>query len=171
MAEKNKSNKLVSILIILIALLVVGAGVVIALLVTGRNDETSSENSTSQGGIIGYEVNASVITSGDVAFSQPEGVAVRFKPVASSTDGINFECEIGNSLANTLDMYIDMYTSEGEQIYISGLMKPGEGITSFKTNQQMPQGSYDVTLVLTLVEDDHSTLHAQSMVALTLMVG
>lgn len=173
MAEKNKS-KLAPILIILMLALLIAAGVIIALLISGKdsgNSDDSSLNFTPGSGI-GYEINASVITSGDIAFSQPEGVAVRFKPLAISNDGINFDCEIGNSLANKLDMYIDIYSDVAatDQLYISGLMRPGEGITSFKARHEMPKGNYDVVLVLTLVEDDHSTLHAQSIVALTLNV-
>lgn len=171
MAEKQKGSKLIVIVIILMVVLLAAAGVIIALLVKGGGNETSSEIYTSERGF-GYEVTASVITSGDVAFSQPEGVGVRYKPVAVSTDGWNFECEIGSSLANKLDMYIDMYSDiqAQDQIYVSGLMRPGEGITSFTAKHEMPKGQYDVVLVLTLVEDDHKTLHAQSVVALTLSV-
>ena len=171
MAEEKKSNKLILIVIILMVILLVAAGVIIALLVTGGNNETSSEIYNSETGF-GYEVTASLITSGEIAFSQPEGVAVRFSPYASSTDGLNFKCEIGNSLANTLDMYIEIYADMQAQdkVYGSGLMRPGEGITSFKALHEMPKGSYDVVLVLTLVEDDHKTIHNQSTVALILSV-
>lgn len=171
MAEKSKSNKsLIVIVIILLVLLLAAAGVVIVLLAKGEPG-TPSTTFTSEYGI-GYELNAEVITSGDVAFSQPDGVAVRFNTAARSSDGYNFTCEIANSRANTLDMYIDIYwdASYEDELYLSGLMRPGEGITTFKTNRQIPSGTYDVVLVPTLMEDDHKTIHAQSAVALTLVV-
>lgn len=174
MAEKEKKkNVLVPILIIVLVLVIAAAAVIIVKLL-GREDESTSLNWTSENGI-GYEVNAKVYTSGDIAYSQPEGVAIRFKTVATSDNGTDFACEIGNSTANMLDMYIDIYDDiamEPEnEIYLSGLMRPGEQITSFKTNRQMPKGSYDVVLVTTLVEEDHKTIHAQSSVALTLIVN
>lgn len=174
MAEKEKKkNVLVPILIIVLIVVVAAAAVVIIKLLGKENGGESGPNYTSENGI-GYEINAQVYTSGDIAYSQPEGVAVRFKTVATSSDGTNFACEIGNSTANKLDMYIDLYDDiamETEnEIYLSGLLRPGEQITSFKTSRQMPKGSYDIVLVVTLVEDDHKTIHAQSSVALTLIV-
>ena len=172
MAEKQKSNKLIVVVIILMVILLAAAGVIIVMLAKG-GDNTSSEIYNSETGF-GYELNAEVLTSGDKAFSQTEGVAIKFKTVARSADGINFSCQIGNSTANALDMYIDIYEntdfSEEGRIYVSGLMRPGEGITSFKALKQMPSGNYDVVLIPTLIEDDHKTIHAQSSVALTLMV-
>lgn len=171
MAEKEKKkNVLVPILIVVLIVVIVAAAVIVLKLLN-KEDDTTSLNYTSENGI-GYELNATVLTSGDVAVSQPEGVAIRFKPAASSTDGENFACEIANSYANKLDMYIDIYldASYEDEIYLSGLMRPGEGITSFKTNRVMSKGTYDVVLVATTVEDDHKTLRGQTSVALTLIV-
>lgn len=170
MAEKSKSNKLVVIVIILLVLLLAAAGVVVVLLAKG-DENTSSLDYTSTDGI-GYEINAVVITSGDVAVSQPEGVGIRFNTAARSSDGWTFTCEIGNSTANQKDIYIDIYWDDSfeDELYLSGLMRPGQGITSFKTNRQIPSGVHEVVLVPTLVEDDHKTLIGQSAVVLTLFV-
>lgn len=172
MAEEKKKNKaLVPILIIVLVLVIVAAGVVILKLLNKEDESANSLNYTSENGI-GYELNAVVLTSGDIAVSQPDGVAIRFKPIARSADGENFSCEIANSFANKLDIYIDIYTdaSYEDEIYLSGLLRPGEGITSFKTNRKMSSGTYDVVLVPTTVEDDHKTIAAQSAVYLTLVV-
>lgn len=171
MAEKSKSNKsLIVIVIILLVLLLAAAGVVIVILANGESG-TPSTTFTSENGI-GYELNATVLTSGEIAFSQPEGVAIKFNTAAKSTDGYNFTCKIGNSLANTLDMYVDIYwdASYEDELYLSGLMRPGEGITTFKSNREIPKGTHEVVLVPTLMEDDHKTIHAQSAVALYLIV-
>lgn len=171
MAEEKKKNKLVLVLIIVLVVVIAAAGIIIWQLLNREGDDTTSLNYTSENGI-GYEINATVLTSGDLTVSQPDGVAIRFKPMAVSSDGENFGCEIANSYANALDMYIDIYVdaSYEEEIYLSGLMRPGEGITSFKTNRVMSKGTYDVVLVATTVEDDHKTIHGQTSVALTLVV-
>ena len=168
--EKKKNKALVPILLIILIVVIVAAAVVIIKLLTKEDDKPDTASGNWIG--IGYEQNATILTSGEIAFSQPEGIGIRFNPLATSADGENFNCEIANSYANTLDMYIDIYTdgTYEEEIYISGLMRPGEGITYFKTNRVMSKGTYDVVLVLTLVEDDHKTIHSQSNVALTLYV-
>lgn len=167
--EKKKNKALVPILLIILIVVIVAVGIIVIKLLTKEDDKpTTSGNWIG----IGYEQNATILTSGEIAYSQPEGIAVRFNPLAVSADGENFECEIANSYGNTLDMYLDIYVDlvDMEEIYLSGLMRPGEGITHFKTNRVMPKGTYDVVLVLTLVEDDHQTIHSQSNVALTLYV-
>lgn len=174
MAEKKK-NALVPILIILVVVLLAAAGVIITLLVTGKEETPSGPKYTSEFGI-GYEINASVITSDvEPTSSQGRGVAVRYRQSADSTNGWDFNCEIGNSTANALDMYLALYEAgediySQEPVYVSGLLRPGEGITHFKTNREMPKGSYDVVAAFTLVEDDHKTLYAQSLVYLTFRV-
>lgn len=169
--SEKKKNVLVPILIIILIVVIVAAAVVILKLLNKEEGDERSLNYTSENGI-GYELNATVLTSGDVALSQPDGVGVSFYTAAKSTDGINFECEIGNSLANKLDMYIDIYldASYEDEIYLSGLLRPGEGIKSFKSKFQLAPGAYDVVLVLTLVEDDHKTINGQSAVSLTMIV-
>ena len=176
MAEEKKKNKFVPILITILSLIIVAAGVIILLLLKKQGESGNSLNYTSENGI-GYEINATVITS-DVEFatSQGDGIAVKYKPSAISSDGWEFDCEMGNSTGNKLDMYLAIYESDQdltsqEPIYLSGLLKPGEGITHFKTNRKMPSGSYDVVLAFTLVEDDHQTLHGQSLVYLTFRVS
>lgn len=172
MAEKEKKkNVFVPILIIILVVVIAAAAVVILKLLNKDGDTESGLNYTSENGI-GYEMNAVILTSGDIAVSQPDGVALRFNPIARSTDGENFTCEIANSLANKLDIYLDIYFDANyeDEIYLSGLLRPGEGITSFKTKRVMPKGTYDVVLVPTTVEDDHKTITGQSSVYLTLIV-
>lgn len=176
MAEsEKKKSKLVPILIIILIVVIAAATFVIVKLLDKQNGGESGLNYTSENGI-GYEINAQVLTS-DVEFatSQGDGIAVKYKPSAISSDGYEFDCSIGNSNGNKLDMYLAIYESdqdlnEQEPVYLSGLLRPGEGITHFKTNRKMPSGSYDVVLAFTLVEDDHKTLHGQSLVYLTFRV-
>lgn len=172
MAEnEKKKNKFVPILITILALIIVAAGVVILLLLKKQGEGGNSLNYTSENGI-GFEGTAVVLTSGEAAVEQPAGVGITMSTTATSTDGINFNCKIGNPLTNAYDMYVAIYADlEEEPIYLSGLFHPGEGLTSFKTNTKVPSGTYEVVLCLTLVEEDHKTLARQSNVSLHLIVS
>lgn len=171
MAEKSKSNKLVVIVIILLVLILAAAGVVIVMLAKG-GDDTSSPGFTFEYGI-GFEGNAVVLTSGEAAVTQPDGLGITLQPVATSSDGINFSCKIGNPLSNKYDMYVALYEDfdSEDPIYLSGLFHPGEGLTTFNTNTKVPSGNYETILVITLVEEDHKTLVRQSNVFLNLVVS
>lgn len=172
MAEKEKKeNVLVPILIIVLVVIIAAATVIILKLLNKEGDGGNSLNYTSENGI-GFEGTAVVLTSGEAAVEQPAGVGVTMSTTATSTDGINFNCKIGNPLANKYDMYVAIYNDLAEEpIYLSGLFSPGQGITSFKTNTKVPSGIYDVVLCLTLVEEDHKTLARQSNVSLHLIVS
>ena len=99
-------------------------------------------------------------------------MALQFKNTAFSSDGRHFTCEIGNSIKNNYDMFINIYkdSSLQEQILLTGLIPPGQGIESFESEIQLDPGTYEALLVLTQVKDDHATLHAQLNVVLTLEV-
>lgn len=170
--EKKKNKLLVPILITVLALIIVAAGVVILLLLKKQGEGGNSLNYTSENGI-GYEGNAVVLTSGEAAIEQPEGIAITMQPIATSSDGINFECVIGNPLYNKYDMYVALYDEDNDEepLYLSGLIRPGEGLTMFSLKNALTPGNHEMVLVLTLVEEDHKTLIRQSDVFLTLRVS
>ena len=99
-------------------------------------------------------------------------MSLRYQKTAYSSDGVNFKCEIGNSSANDYDMYINIYKDPEltEQILLTGLIPPGSKITEFESEIPLAPGTYNTTLVLTQVEDDRSTFHAQLMITLDLVV-
>ena len=148
--EEKKSSKAVIILLIILILLLLVIGVVVVFFLKKDNAPMPEEGN---GGIIQYE--AGVVNLEDaqkvmdeLAESAKNGnMIVSYKNYAFSNDGTHFECTINNNIGNNYDMYINIYkdSSFEEQILLTGL-------------------------VLTQVEDDHSTLHAQSMVVLRLVV-
>lgn len=87
-------------------------------------------------------------------------ISIAHKSQAVSTDGENFECYIENGIDNNYDMYINIYkdTTAQEQILLTGLIPPGKGISSFKSEIKLEKGIYHALLVITQVEDDHETI-------------
>lgn len=99
-------------------------------------------------------------------------ISLEYKNIAVSGNGTDFDCYIANSLDNTADMYIGIYTDATyeEELYLTQLMKPGSGITSFECNKKLGPGHHDAVLVFTLVEDDHETIRTQTSVTYSLNV-
>lgn len=175
--EKKSSNKTVVILLIIVIVLLLAGGVTFFLL----NGKKPAETETSGGKQIPLEVNAGVLNPDKMKEwnesilrdMEDNQIPIAFSPTAISTDGTNFTCEIGNPPGAKYLMYLDMYSdvSLSEEVYLSGLLQPGQGITSFTTTKAFPKGETDIVLVFTTVQDDRQTLVAQTMVALTLAVG
>lgn len=178
MAEETKSSnkKIIIILIIIIVLLLAGGAVFFIM----NNNRSGTESDTTSGKQIPLEINAGVLT-GDKLKEWNESVLrdmedtqipMVFSPTAISKDGKNFSCEIGNPPGAKYYMYLDMYsdTTLSEEIYLSGLLDAGQGITTFQTNKTFPKGETDIVLVFTTVREDRQTIVAQTMVYLTLQV-
>lgn len=180
MAETKKSSKktIIILLVIIIALLVLGGAVLIFAL--NRSDNENGSQSESTGKQIPLEVTAGVLSPdklkewNEQALKEMEDnqIPIIYSPTAKSEDGVNFTCDIGNPEGAKYYMYLDLYadTSLEEEVYLSGLIEPGKGITSFTTNRAFPQGETDAVLVFTTVQDDMKTIVAQTMVVLTLSV-
>ena len=92
---------------------------------------------------------------------------------AVSEDGKTFTCYIANSEYNEYDMFIALYTDlsgETDPIYLSGLMRPGEAFREITLDEALDKGTHSVYLVFTQMEDDHSTIHGQSIVGIDMQV-
>ena len=181
-SEKKSSNKIIVILLLIIILLLIGGGVTAFVLLNNSDtgDDLPSAPVTS-GRQIPLEVNAGVLppdqlkawNESALAEAQDTQIPVSFATAATSTDGVNFTCQIGNPPGAKYYMYLDIYADATleEEVYLSGLLEPGKGITSFTTYRAFPKGNTDAVLVFTTVKDDMQTLVAQTMVELTLQVG
>lgn len=174
---KKSSNKTVVIILIIVIILLLAGGAVFFIL----NANKSPESESTGGKQIPLEISAGVLSPDQLknwneqALKEAEDnqIPVIYTPTATSTDGVNFECEIGNPTGAKYYMYLDLYsdTSLEEEIYLSGLIEPGKGITSFSTSKTFPKGETDTVLVLTTVREDQKTIVAQTMVVLTLQVS
>lgn len=173
MAEtKKSSNRTVIIILIIVIVLLLAGGATFFIL----NANKPAEETTSSGGIA-YEANVGMIKPNeDLAEKLKEGVGDRiplhFSTTAVSSDGENFKCVLGNPDGAQYDIYFDIYADNDctDQIYLSGLIAPGSQLEGFTSKKTFPKGTQDVVLVITQVEDDHNTLHLQTMVTLTLVV-
>lgn len=181
--EKKSSNKkVIIILLIIVIVLLIGGGVTALVLLNGsRGSGESNSMPTMSNGQIPLEVNAGVLSPDQMAEWNSEAlqqaednqIPINYAPIANSVDGKNFACEIGNPDGAKYYFYLDLYsdTTLSEEVYLSGLIPPGRGVTSFQTNKEFPKGETDAVLVITTVQDDRSTIVAQTMVVLTLNVG
>lgn len=175
---KKSSNKtIVIILIIIIMLLLVGGGAAAFVLINNANSGESSDSEALGAGGIGYETNVGMVKPNeDLAEKLKEGtedrIPLHFSTNAISSDGENFKCVLGNPDGARYDIYFDLYADADctEQLYLSGLIAPGTQLEGFVSKQKIPEGTHDAVLVVTQVEDDHKTLHLQTMVVLTLNV-
>lgn len=176
MANETKSSnkKIIIILVIIIVLLLAGGA---AFFIINANKKPAEQGALTSDGTIPYAANVGMVKPNeDLAEKLKEGVEDRiplhFATTATSKDGENFKCVLGNPQGAKYDIYFDLYADEEctEQMYISGLVPPGSQIESFKSNKKFPKGTQDVVLVVTTVEEDHKTLHLQTRVYLTLVV-
>lgn len=178
--EKKSSKTVIILLIVLILLLLVGGAVTIIFLLNKDGKETANAEETTNP-LIQYDGAAVVLNEDDYKTRMEqlykeaaEGqLTVQYKTTAISSDGTHFQCEIGNSSANHYDMYFNIYLDDTlqDQILLTGLFPPGSGIEEFESEIPLDPGQYKAVLVFTQVKDDHATIHAQSMVYLTLAVG
>lgn len=170
--EKSPKKKLVAVVLVIILLLALGAVVFLFL----RGQEEKPE----EGAGLSYEGNAHTVTDEktlqelvDEMMAKDGQMALEYSPAASSSDGKNFSCNIVNSVKNQYDMYLGIYSDDGltDELYLTQLIRPGDGIGSFTTSRELEKGSHSCILVFTQVEDDHQTIHSQVKVVYTLSVS
>ena len=153
-------------IIILLAMLIVLLAVVLAV-VLGRSGELRElgDNPVPK---IGYASEATVLLDQDslqaamdaaMENARNSNVGLRYKNNAYSTDGINFECLIANSSANIYDMFLTIYADAEltDQIFLSGLVRPGSGFEKITLEHALESGDHRVYVALTQVDTDEET--------------
>lgn len=171
--KKQSSNKrfIIILLIIFLLILLIGGFLLLKFLRKEPAEEPTSKKE------IPYAVDVGLITSGttfdDIREDADKVIPLSYSPYLVSSDGINFDCNIGNPLGAVYDMYFDFYTdlTFEHQIYLTGLVPPGSKLQKITSNIQFPEGQRDIIMVVTTVADDHSTLIAQQNIVLTITVG
>ncbi len=180
MAEEKKSSNKTLIIILMIVIILLLAGGITAFVLLNANKEPT-ESTKMPGGQIPMEITAGVLDPDTIEDwneqalkeAKDNQIPISYSPTANSVDGKNFACVIGNPEGAPHYFYVDLYsdTSLEEQVYLSGLIEPGRGLTTFTTNKTFPKGETDAVLVITTVDDDMKTMVAQTMVYLTLVVS
>jgi hypothetical protein len=185
MAKKKKKKKLrvgrLVLFLVLILVIVALVGTVLYLLL-GKGKGGSSENpteATTESRVLGYE--SGVVTSGDSLQSKvdemyskaAEGYAgLEYQNTMTSNDGEHFTCYIANSLTNRYDMFVAIYVGDDltNELYLSGLIPIGSAMENFTAEKKLASGTYNGTIVMTQVESDNATMHAQVSYAVTITV-
>lgn len=177
-----KKNNTLIIAIIVAAVVIVAGLVTVIVLLLGREDTpVDPVEKNFSGGQILYEPGIIALNQEDLqkAFDEAlqktkEGyITVEFNNWAESDDGKNFKCYLGNAAENTYDVYFNMYLDStlSQQLLLTGLIPPGSGIDTFTSEVRLDPGEYEAVLVLTQVEDDHSTIHSQTNLGIRLVVN
>lgn len=161
----------------------VGMAGALAFVLTNQNQDTPEpvQESTAQP-MLSYASGLTVIDEDSMESAVQEAInkmgqiAVSYKGQATSENGKDFSCYIANSKANEYDMYIGIYEAgketdpDTDPLFVSGLMKPGEAFESITLDRTLDPGTYECTLSMTLVADDHQTLKGQALLGYTLEV-
>ncbi|MDE6580438.1 MAG: hypothetical protein K2K41_07890 [Ruminiclostridium sp.] len=185
--EKKKKKKFLIIIIIIMAAVILLLGGAVVMLLLGDNEQAPNPNPSQDNhpyfnnGQLSYDDNAFAFDQDalqsqlDALYQKVEDgyISISHKNEAVSHDGEYFECYIQNGIDNKYDMFINIYkdNTAQEQLLLTGLIRPGEGIDHFKSEIKLKPGKYEALLVITQVEDDHETLRdAQLFLALHLTV-
>ena len=106
----------------------------------------------------------------DMMANQDE-IALLYKNDASSTDGVNFDCYIGNSALNTTDIYIEIFADSEmtDRIFLSKLLRPGTRFETIALEHPLEPGSHQVYASFTQVDTVDGELTAVGNAVVTLM--
>jgi len=194
MAEGKKDSKskiIIIVLVVIIVLMVAGSITAFILLNNNNNENQVADNNNivttepdskpenSNPLKLNYDAAAVALDENglekqiDEMRKNSEGnVSLEYKNEAQSTNGMDFECYLANSELNSEDMFIAVFTDANmtDQIYLSGLLKPGTSIQSFKSEIPFDKGSHSAVCMFTTVGDDHETMTSQLAVELKLIV-
>ena len=193
MAEEKKDAKskvIIIVLIIIIVLLAAGIGIGAVFVLSEKEEPVITAQMTSEADIGKTNDNPLVLDYDSSAVALDEEslskiveelrekakngyVNLKFKNLATSTDGKHFDCYLGNSEGNIYDMFFNIYTDAtlSEQIFLSGLVSPGNVIESFESEIKLDPGEYSAMILFTSVSDDHQTMISQVPVEITLLVN
>ncbi len=183
MAEETKTannQKRIILLLVLVIIVLVATGGALAF--HFLNQEQPTEDGGGDAPELGYAEGTTVVRDenalqkalDDMAAKVAKGsMVLEYEADAYSVNGKDFKCYLANAPENTYDMYFDMYNGSNidEQLFLSGLLKPGQALDKIELNTALSDGDHSAVLFFTTVEDDHKTLHSQISVTMNLHVG
>ena len=168
MEEKpqSKSNQK-WIIILLLLLLIVVMGGVLAVVLNRDGGQDISDDATPK---IGYadatvamdEATLQAAMDEEMRKAAEGNVALRYKNNAYSDDGVTFKCYIANSSVNLYDMFLTIYADAEmtDQVYLSGLVRPGNGFEEITLDHALPSGTTTVYVAVTLVDTEEDGTQA-----------
>lgn len=160
--KKGSSQKVIIIVgvIVIVALL----GAVIFLLSQRQQTNIDDGNASA----IGYASGAKTMLDQDSLQAAIDeamqnaldgNVGLQYQNDAYSKDGKTFSCRIVNSDANIYDMFLTIFADSQltDQIFLSGLVRPGDGFEEITLDRALEAGSHTVYVALTQVDTDKET--------------
>lgn len=169
----QKNNRLVVILLAVIVVLLAAVLGMFVLKGEDKSEETPKLTYAAEGITATKDVNALQAAVNEAyAKTNQKSLTVSYQRTATSSDGQNFKCYIGNAKVNLLDLYIGLYADPEytDQLYLSGLIRPGEAFESITLDRKLPPGNHDVYVAYTQVEEDLETIHGQAFVQMEFVV-
>lgn len=133
---------------------------------TGNQEPTPADRPTvGEDGRIGYATDGVVATDPEtlqdqvdkmIEQSKEPGVALEYKNMLVSDDGVNFTCYLGNSADNPYDMFFTIYADQAltDELYLSELLRPGTRFEQIAFQRKLDPGTYTGYLVHTQVKDE-----------------
>ena len=94
---------------------------------------------------------------------------------AFSKDGVNFSCLLSNAPSNQYDLYFDLYADAEltDEIFLSGLLKPGTALEEIALTHALPVGTTPVYVSFNQVDTDeegNQTIINQTLVMVDFIV-
>lgn len=106
--------------------------------------------------------------------SRQPGIGLQYVNDAYSSDGIHFDCSIGNPDNNEYDMFIAVYRDieMNDLLYLSQLLRPGEKFEHIALDKPLEKGDHQVIVGFTQVveEDGEQKIHAQIAITMNFHV-
>lgn len=162
---KTSSNKKVIIAAVVIIALVIVAAAAIVFHFAGKEDDGRIKYATEASVMLDQE---SLQAAMDQAMqnAKDSNISLLYKDNAYSEDGLNFSCYIVNSATNLYDMFLTIYADAAleDQLFLSGLVRPGEGFESIELDHALDAGDHVVYVALTQVkenEEGEQVIHNQ----------
>lgn len=166
-------------LLALILVAGIAAGVAVFVMRRSSGDEenaSSGENPL----IVGYAHEGVTVVNDQEAFNkavadavaqaQQPGISLSFKNEAYSSDGKTFDCYLGNSKSNGMDMFIAIYADNTfeDELFLSELLRPGAAFERITLNRALEPGIHNVVVAFSLVteEDGQQVIAKQTFVSL-----
>lgn len=179
-SKSNSNKRLIIILVFIVVIVAIVAAAAVMILRGGQGPAESVDISEGKTPMLGYAQGVVAIdeeslqAAVDEAFKASENQFItEFIDEATSKDGENFSCYIGNSDMNVYDMYMQIF-ADGEftdQLFLSGLLRPGTVFEEIKIDHPLEPGTHPAVVVFTQVDDDHATIVGQVSVAMTFIVS
>ena len=193
LTKKVKRQKTIIILLVIIIIILIICKIIIIIhCVTNHTQTTSGISGISsvivpedvkdnnplrlkhEGGAMAIDETSLQDLVDDLLKTPPGYISLNFRNTAISKDGEHFDCFIANDPSNNFDVFLTLYSdaTRTDQLYLSGLISPGEAIYTFRTERTLDYGMYDqCVLVISEVSEDGTQLISQTNIALTLQVG